>query len=119
MPGSWWWFVTAIFFGFGILFCLISAGIFWSLGRAVTPVLTETQHQLQDLGDLAANTVGRAADTVDIVELRVSQAMGQAVQAGGTVRQQALGVGAVLAGVFVAVRIARSLRKPSHRRRRR
>jgi hypothetical protein len=116
MP-SFWLGLTAVFFAFGLLFLLVSAFVFFRIGGQVLPLLADTQHQIQDLGDLAANTVGRAADTAEIVELRVTQAMGQAVDAGNTVRHQALGVGAALAGLYIATRIARTLRHPKRRRR--
>ncbi len=116
-PPTWWFVLTAVVCAAGLAFLIVSAYVFLGIGRAVEPLLTETQRQLQDLGDLAANTIGRAADTVDIVELRVSQAMGEAVEAGSTVRRQALGVGVALASLYLASRIARTLRGRSRRRR--
>lgn len=117
MHPAWIW-ITVAFFASGFAFMLLSAYAFLRIGEEITPLLAETQRQLQDLGDLAANTVGRAAETADIVEMRVSQAMGQAVEAGGTVRRQTLGVGLAVAGLYVVTHILRSRRKPSRRRRR-
>lgn len=115
MP-SFWLGLTAALFIFGLLFLLISAFVFARIGGQVFPLLADTQREIQDLGDLAANTVGRAADTAEIVELRVTQAMGQAVDAGNTVRHQALGAGVALAGLYIATRLARTLRRPKRRR---
>ena len=48
---------------------------------------------------------------MDLVELRVSQTMGSAVQAGVSVRKQALSVGTALAGVYMATRVISALRQ--------
>ncbi len=102
---------STIAFVSGIVWMLASAGALAALMGRLLPLLTETRDNIQELGDLSANTVGRAADTMELVELRVSQAMGSATQAGVSVRKQALGVGTALAGLYMATRVIGALRQ--------
>ncbi len=97
--------VTALIFLVGIVALAVSGWGFYRLISNTTPLLTETRDNVQDLGDLAANTVGRVADTVDLVELRVSQTMAQATQGGVSATKQALSVGTILAGIYMASRV--------------
>ena len=103
--------VSTIAFVSGIVWMLASVGALAALVSRILPLLTETRENIQELGDLSANTVGRAADTMELVELRVSQTMGSAVQAGVSVRKQALSVGTALAGVYMATRVISALRQ--------
>ncbi len=105
-----WYAISGFAFVWAALGLAISGFLIARMIGGVLPLLTDAKSQVQDLGDLAANTVGRASDTMELVELRVSQAMGQATQAGTAVSKQAVGVGGVLAGVFLASRIAGLLR---------
>ncbi len=75
------------------------------------PLLDDTRNQVQDLGDLAASTVGYASDTMDIVENRVTQAMDQASSSGKAAASQALGVGTTLTGLYMASRLVGLVRK--------
>jgi hypothetical protein len=102
--------VSTFSFISGIIWLVVSAcGLARLVSRAM-PLLTETKDNIQDLGDLSANTIGRASDTMDLVELRVSQAMGNAAQGGTSVTKQALSVGTALAGLYMASRVIGTLR---------
>ena len=104
IPGLGWYVLSAFAFGWAIVALLCSAIVFLSIAARLSPLLTETRQQIQDLGDLAANTVGRVADTLDVVELRVSQALGEAVVGGKAASQQAMSVGSVVAGIYLVSR---------------
>ena len=113
-----WLVVSFAAFLLGILAYLVSFFVMGQMARVILPLLDETRDQIQDLGDLAANTVGRASESMELVELRVSQAMGQAAQGSSAATQQAMGVGSVLAGIYVVSRIA-TLARGAFRKRRR
>ena len=113
-----WLVISFLAFCFGIVAYIVSLGIMGQMARVMLPLLDETRDQIQDLGDLAANTVGRASESMELVELRVSQAMGQAAQGSSAATQQAMGVGSVLAGIYVVSRIATLLRGAFRKRRR-
>ena len=102
--------VSTFSFVSGILWLVVSACGLARLVSRVMPLLTETHDNIQDLGNLSANTVGRVSDTMELVELRVSQAMGNAAQGGKSVTKQALGVGTALAGLYMASRVVGVLR---------
>lgn len=104
MTSTWFW-ITGAFCLFGVIYLLVSGACFMMLGGAVLPVLAETRRQVQDLGDLAANTTSRASETMDIVEGRVSEALGQAAAAGKDATRQAFSIGTVVAGIYVATRL--------------
>lgn len=104
MSGTWIWLSGAMFV-FGIVYLVVSGAVFAALGRAVTPLLGELKTSIQELGDQTTNTIGSAAETMDLVEARVTASARQAVEAGATVREQTVGVGLVMAGVYVATRI--------------
>jgi hypothetical protein len=118
MP-SWWVWLSAFAFIFGVLYLLTSGFVIWRLTGSLAPLLTETKNQIQDLGDLAANTIGQAEDTMEIIEVRTSQTMGQAALAGRAATRQALGLGTILAGLYVVARFAQNLRPARKRGRRR
>jgi hypothetical protein len=118
MVGSGWFWVSGLALLGGIVWLAVSGWVGYRLFTELLPLLTETRNQVQDLGDLAANTVGRASDTMDIVEMRVSETMGQATQAGVSVTKQALGVGSALAVVYMVSRGISLLRVPAHARER-
>lgn len=117
MPFSW-FLVSCFAFWAGIIAYIVSLFVMGQMARVILPLLDETRGQIQDLGDLAANTVGRASESMELVELRVSQAMGQAAQGSSAATQQAMGVGSVLAGIYVVSRIATLLRGAFRKRRR-
>jgi hypothetical protein len=106
-----WGWVSIIAFITGIAWLAVSGFLGFRILSALMPLLTETRSQVQDLGDLAASTVGRAAETVELVELRVSQTMGQATQGSVSVTKQALGLGSIIAGFYMASRFAGLLRE--------
>jgi hypothetical protein len=108
--GTFWVWATGIAFIVASISLLVSGILLARVLSALLPLLDTTRTQVQDLGDLTANTVGRAADTADMVEIRVSQAMGQAAQAGSEATQQVLGVGSALAGLYLVVRIVQTAR---------
>ena len=118
MP-TYWYALSFIAFVVATLAYIVSLGIMGQVARVVLPLLDETRDQIQDLGDLAANTVGRASESMDLVELRVSQAMGQAAQGSAAATNQAMGVGSVLAGIYVVSRLATLLRGTFQKKRRR
>ena len=118
MPNTFWFGLSGFAFLCATLAFVISLFLVAQIARVVFPLLDETRDQIQDLGDLAANTVGRASESMDLVELRVSQAMGQAAQGSAAATQQAMGVGSVLAGIYVVSRLASLIRGTVHRRRR-
>jgi len=113
-----WLGVSCAAFITAILYLLVSMFVLWRISGSLAPLLTETKSQIQDLGDLAANTIGQAEDTMEIIETRTSQTMGQAALAGRATTRQALGLGTVLAGLYVVARFAQNLR-PSRKRARR
>ena len=114
-----WLGISCAAFVSAILYLLISMFVVWRLTGSVVPLLTETRKQIQDLGDLAANTIGQAEDTMEIIEVRTSQTMGQATLAGRAATRQALGLGTILAGLYVVARFAQNLRPTRRRGRRR
>jgi hypothetical protein len=115
MLGWGWFLASGLAFCFGIVWLAVSSWVGYQLLRELLPLLSDTRHQIQDLGDLAANTVGRASDTMEIVEMRVSETMGQATQAGVSVTKQALGFGSALAGLYMISRVASLLRGQTHK----
>lgn len=121
-PGAGWYIVSTIAFLCAICALIGSGFVFYSLYVRVAPLLEDSRNDLQDLGDLATNTVGRAADTMELVELRVSQTMGQAAAAGKDTTRQAVGLGTVIAGIYMATRFAgvfKTHNRPAAKRRRR
>ena len=118
MP-TYWYVLSFIAFAAATAAYLISLVIMGQFARVILPLLDETRDQIQDLGDLAANTVGRASESMDLVELRVSQAMGEAAQGSAAATNQAMGVGSVLAGIYVVSRLANLLRGTFRKKRRR
>ena len=109
-PGAWWYAFSAASYVLAVL-ALIMSGLFGALMLSrLFVLLAETREQILDLGDLAANTVGRAADTMDLVEIRVSQSMGQATLAGKAATRQALSFSTALAGLYFAARMTALLR---------
>lgn len=109
MPIAWFW-ISLVAFILAIGLFLVSGFVLARILSQVLPLLDDTKNQVQDLGDLAASTVGHASETMDIVETRVSQAMGQAAISGKAAGQQALGVGTALAGLYMATRLVGTLR---------
>ena len=110
MPTAWFW-VSLVAFVLATLVFLVSGFVFFRILSQLLPLLDDTRNQVQDLGDLAASTVGHASETMDIVEARVSQAMGQASLSGKAAAHQALGVGTALTGIYMASRVIGMVRK--------
>jgi hypothetical protein len=110
MPIAWFW-ISLLAFSFAILAFLVSSFVLLRILSQVLPLLDDTKNQVQDLGDLAATTVGHASETMDILEMRVTQAVGQATVSGQAAGKQALGVGSALAGLYMAVRLVGAVRQ--------
>jgi len=118
---DWWYWMSIVAFVIGSIALIVSGVVFGQIFGKMLPLLSDTHQQVQDLGALASNTVGRAEDTMELVELRVSQTLGQATQGSKTVSQQALGLGTTLAGAYMIVRFIQTVRqqwRQSHSRRR-
>jgi flavin-binding protein dodecin len=118
MIQPWWFYVSGLAFVCGIAWLLISGWVGLQLLIQMLSLLSDTHRQVQDLGDLAANTVGRASDTMDLVEIRVSETMGQATQGGAAANQSVVGVGATIAAVYMASRFVGLLRGDKKTKRR-
>ena len=110
MPLAWFWISLAALICATVLF-LVSGFLLVRILGQVLPMLDETRSQVRDLGDLAAGSIGHAADAMDIVESRVSQAMDQAAASGKAAANQALGVGTALSGLYMATKLVGALRK--------
>ncbi len=108
--GTGWYFVSFIAFACGILALLATGFVFLSVLGKLTPLLQDTHDEILDLGDIAANTVGHASDTLDIIEQRVSETMGQAEIGAKSASNQVVGVGTALAGLYLASRFIGMLR---------
>jgi hypothetical protein len=109
MPVAWFW-VSAVALICGTALLLVSGFVLMRVLGQVLPLLDETRNQVQDLGDLAAGTVGHAAETMDILEMRVSQTMGEVQVSGKAAANQALGVGTALSGIYLAVKLVGAIR---------
>src|SRR5947209_2608071 len=110
MPAAWFW-ISLIAFSCATALFLVSGFVLFRILSQILPLLDDTRNQVQDLGDLAASTVGHASETMEIVETRVSQAMGQAALSGKAAANQALGVGTALTGLYMATRLVGAIRK--------
>ena len=110
MPIAWFWISLVAFVSATVVFC-VSGFVLLRLLNQLVPLLDDTKNQVQDLGDLAASTVGHASDAMDIVEARVSQVMGQAALSGKSAANQALGVGTALTGLYMVTRLIGAVRK--------
>jgi hypothetical protein len=110
MPVAWFWISLAAFICAIVVF-VVSGFVLMRILSQLLPLLDDTRNQVQDLGDLAAATVGHASETMDIVETRVSQAMGQAAISGKAAASQAMGVGTALTGLYMATRLVSAVRK--------
>jgi len=109
MPVAWFG-ISAFALVCGIALLLVSGFVLARILGQVLPMLDETRNQVQDLGDLAAGTVGHAAQTMDILEARVSQTMGAVQVSGKAAANQALGVGTALSGIYLVVKLAGAIR---------
>jgi predicted PurR-regulated permease PerM len=105
-----WYVVSTIAFLCAILALLATGFFFVSLVGKLSPLLQDTHDEILDLGDIAANTVGHASDTLDIVEQRVTETMGQAEAGARSASSQVIGVGSALAGLYLVVRFVGMLR---------
>ncbi len=110
MPLAWFWISLGAFVCATALL-LFSGFVLMRILSQILPLLDDTRNQVQDLGDLAADTMGHASETLDIIETRVSQTMGQAALSGKAAASQALGVGTALSGLYMATRVFGEVRK--------
>lgn len=105
------WYILSTFAFFCAALALLATGfVFLSILGRLTPLLQDTHDEILDLGDIAANTIGHASDTLDIVEQRVSETMGQAEIGAKSATTQVVSVGTALAGVYLASRFLGMLR---------
>src|SRR5690242_14507075 len=100
MPVAWFG-ISAFALAFGTVLLIVAGFVLMRILGQVLPLLDETRNQVQDLGDLAAGTVGHAAETMDILEARVSETMGQVNVSGKAAANQALGVGTAISGIYL------------------
>ena len=110
MPLAWFW-ISIAAFTCATALLLVSGFVLARILSQILPLLDDTRNQIQDLGDLAASTVGHASETMDIVEMRVSQAMTQAQLSGKAAAHHALGVGTALSGIYMASRLIGTVSK--------
>ncbi len=109
LSGSW-YALSCFAFVVATLSLLTAGFVFLSVLGKLSPLLQDTHDEIQDLGDIAANTVGYASDAMDIVELRVSETLAQVETGAKTATNKVLGVGTALAGVYLASRFFGILR---------
>ncbi|MCW3096272.1 MAG: hypothetical protein JWL77_1890 [Chthonomonadaceae bacterium] len=105
-----WYLLSTFAFVCAILALFATGFVFLSLLGKLAPLLQDTHDEILELGDIAANTVGYASDTLDIVEQRVSETMGQAEIGAKSASTQVIGVGAALAGLYLVSRFIGMLR---------
>ena len=105
-----WYVVSTIAFLCATLALLTAGFVFLSILGRLTPLLQDTHDEILDLGDIAANTVGHASDTLDIVEQRVSETLRQAEIGAKSATNQVVGVGTALAGIYLVSRFIGMLR---------
>lgn len=117
--GHVWWYISGAAFIMGIVWLGLSGLVGYLLINQILPLLTEIKQSVQDLGDITSHTLASASDTMELVELRVSQAMGQATQAGASISRQSLGIGSVLTGLYIATRFGSLLRNAPRKKQRR
>lgn len=104
------WVLTSFLAVFGTGALLVSGVMLWRLVAALTPALEDARLRVRQLGDDAAHATGRAADTMAVVESRVSQAMGEANRGGREASRSAMGLGGALAGLYLTSRVVSLLR---------
>lgn len=110
MLPQWWFYLSGLAFLSGILWLLISAWVGARIIGKLLPMLDESQREIQQLGDLAANTLNSATDTMDLVEERIEATLGQAARGGREANGPALTAGVAVAGIYLATRILPMLR---------
>ena len=113
-----WYVLSTVAFCCAILALFATGFVFLSVLGKLTPLLDDTHDEILDLGDIAAATVGHAADTLDIVEQRISETMDQAEIGAKSATTQVVGVGTALAGFYLVARFVGMLRgaaKPKRR----
>jgi len=71
--------------------------------RQVPPLLTDTRQHIQDLGDVTVESVGRASDTIELIENCVCHTMEQVELAGNQTGRSAQTYAPALAGGFLAI----------------
>jgi len=105
-----WYILSTVAFSCAILALFATGFVFLSLLGKLSPLLQDTYDEILDLGDIAATTVGHASDTLDIVEQRVSETMGQAEIGAKSASNQVIGIGTALAGFYLLTRCIGMLR---------
>ncbi len=110
-PSEAWFVLVSVTFLIAILGMMVAFVVLGSILRQVCPLLTETRQHIQDLGDVTVETVGHAADTMDLIECRVSDTMEQVEFTGTATGRLAQSYGPALAGGFLAVYLIKLVRK--------
>ena len=111
-----WYILSTVAFICAILALGATGFVFVSLVSKLSPLLQDTYDEILDLGDIAATTVGHASDTLDIVEQRVSETMGQAEIGAKSASNQVIGIGSALAGIYMVSRCIGMLRGTAKRK---
>jgi hypothetical protein len=109
MPVAWFG-ISAAALLCGTVLLIVSGLVLTRILGQIIPLLDETRNQVQDLGDLAAGTVGHAAETMDILDRRVAETMGQVNISGKAAANQALGVGTALSGIYLVVKLGGAIK---------
>jgi len=123
MIQPWWFVITGLAFCAGILWLIVSGWIGVQLLLQLLPLLSDTRHQIQELGLLAAHTVDRASATMDLVEASASETLERANEGGAAANRSVVSLAAVVAGIYMVSRFVSTVRgtskrgKPRHERR--
>ena len=105
-----WYILSTIAFSIAIAGMVVALFVLGSILGKIIPLLTQTRQHIQELGDLSADTLNHASETMDVVEQRVSQTMRQTTLAGKAVGLQAQSFGSALAGGYFLIRILKMVR---------
>lgn len=114
-----WWYVTGAGFVTGILFLLVSSAVGFLILNQLIPLLSDVKRSVQDLGDITAHTMGSVSDTLELAELRITQATEQAAHAGISTSHRSGGIGIALAVLMMTSKLIGSIHKPKKKRRKR
>lgn len=109
--------ISSVAFVVASVALLTTGFVFLSLMGKLAPLLQDTHDEILDLGDLAAETVGHASDTLDLIEQRVNETMTQAEVGAQSAKSQVIGIGTTIAGIYLVTRFIGMLRGDSQPKR--
>jgi|SRR5579871_1291414 len=109
-PALEWFGLSTVAFVLATVALLISAFVLTGILARILPLLSDTRREISELGEMASETVTHAASTMDIIETRVTETMGNAAAASKGSTRQVIGVGAALAGTVLITRFLKLLR---------